>query len=236
MAALIISDLHLSENHPELSAAFLSFLEQDASSVSQLFILGDLFEYWLGDDNKSIFNLSIINALRKLSDIGIQVFVMPGNRDFMLGRKFAYDSGCSLLSDPTCLDLYGTEVLLMHGDSLCTHDKSYQRFRKIIRHPMTKWILAHLPINVRKRIAGDLRQQSADANTKKTYEIMDVNEAAVKQVFDEYNVTTLIHGHTHRFAHHSYEKFNRYVLGDWGTTLSYIFINEDGISLESRTI
>ena len=223
IAQVVISDLHLSMNEPAtnpLGQAFLDFLDKLAllPNLTQFFILGDWFEAWLGDDVADTDTLTdalqpIIAKLKTLSDKNCQIFVMHGNRDFLLGQQFCDKFGGQLIFEPFYLTFNGRKVRLEHGDALCTDDKGYQRFRKIIQHPITKKILLALPIKKRQQIAQDLRQKSKTDNAKKSLQIMDVNEQAVRQALQKADI--LIHGHTHRPAVHQIGDKKRLVLGDW---------------------
>ncbi len=224
MPTLFISDIHLGREHPQISQRFVSFLQQEAASVATLYILGDLFELWIGDDAPQADQLDAIEALRRLSERGTRVFVMRGNRDFLLGPRFEAMSGARLIADPIVIDLYGTPTLLMHGDTLCTDDVGYQKFRAQVRdEAWQQWFLAKSPAE-RLAFAQEARRQSQSANQNKTLEIMDVNQAAVEAVMKRYGVTQLIHGHTHRPATHEFllegKVARRIVLGDWFTQAS----------------
>lgn len=236
MAALFISDLHLSESSPHITEGFSQFLTEKAAHASQLFILGDLFEVWLGDDDFTPLNARIISELRQLSDSGVQLFIQHGNRDFMIGKHFAEATGARLIDDPTVIELYGTELVLMHGDSLCTDDIKYQKAKKRIRNPIVLPILKRLPLSTRTKIAGNLRNKSAQDKQMTKMEIMDANAVAVERAFDDYDVKTMIHGHTHRPAKHDHHGRTRWVLGDWGQFLWYAVLDENGVSLHQEPI
>ena len=209
---VMVSDLHLSPNEPALMQAFLDLLDALAilPNLSRLWILGDWFEAWLGDDvaNTNLMQswlTPMVTKLQRLSDSGCQIYVMHGNRDFLIGQKFCSQFGGTLIKEPFYLQLNGQKVRLEHGDALCTDDKQYQRFRRIIQNPFTKRLLLALPIKKREQIAHDLRQKSLH--------IMDVNELAVKKALQHADI--LIHGHTHRPAEHDIDGKKRLVLGDW---------------------
>jgi UDP-2,3-diacylglucosamine hydrolase len=213
---LFISDLHLSKEQPELLRLFLSFLAGPAAKAEALYILGDLFEAWLGDDLVLPEYQPALDALRKLTNSGVPVHVMHGNRDFLLGQQFAAATGCTLIDDPTVIDLYGTPTLLMHGDLLCSDDIAYQQLRKQLRDE--KWIAQFLALSVQERIAfaQRLRQQSKEETSYKSEASMDVNATTLSDYMRQYRVTHIIHGHTHRSAVHNYDDGSqRYVLGDW---------------------
>ena len=221
---VFISDLHLSINEPAknlLGQAFLDLLDKLAvlPNLKQFFILGDWFETWLGDDVADTAPLKdwlmpMIDKLKKIHKNGCEIYIMHGNRDFLIGQQFCDKFGGHLIDAPYYLTIGRQIIRLEHGDALCTDDKAYQRFRKFIQHPITKRILLALPIKKRQQIAQDLRQKSQSDNAKKTIQIMDVNDIAVKKVLD--NVDILLHGHTHRPAEHDLDNGKkRLVLGDW---------------------
>ena len=216
---LLISDLHLEESRPDITRAFLHFLDSRAVHAEALYILGDFFEAWIGDDGMSPFQHSIAAALRRVSDGGVQVFVMHGNRDFLIGKAFCREAGCSLLDDPSTLDFDGQRVLLMHGDSLCTGDHAYMRLRNILRNPLVLWLLRNLPLSSRHALARKLRNESRAQTRMKAADIVDVSPQEVPRVMRQHGVHTLIHGHTHRPAEHALQidgqAARRIVLGDW---------------------
>jgi UDP-2,3-diacylglucosamine hydrolase len=211
---VFISDLHLDSSRPAVTQALAEFLGQNTHCDS-LYILGDLFEAWLGDDDDSPIALQVTALLKKFSDSGPSLYLMQGNRDFLMGPAFCDTVGGQLLNDPTVIDLYGTPTLLMHGDSLCTDDVEYQAFRKTTRDP--KWqaqMLCHT-LEERKAFAAHLRSVSKESNSNKAQDIMDVSPATVGKVMSEHGVQQLIHGHTHRPARHEIPSGLRWVLGDW---------------------
>ena len=220
---LFISDLHLNATEPAtnlLGQAFLDFLDTLVvlPNLKQFFILGDWFETWLGDDVADTAPMQnyltpMIERLRQLNQNGCQIYIMHGNRDFLIGQKFCDKFGGRLIDEPFYLTLNGKKIRLEHGDALCTDDKAYQHFRNIIQHPITKRVLLALPIKKRQQIAQDLRQKSKNDNAKKSMQIMDVNELAVSKALDHADI--LIHGHTHRPAVHQEGDKTRLVLGDW---------------------
>ena len=221
MTTAFIADLHLSPARPDITAAFCDFCQQN-EALDALYILGDLFDAWLGDDDPSDFAQQIKSQLKWLCDAGVTVYFMPGNRDFMLGERFASDVGLNLLADETVINLNGKRTLLMHGDTLCTDDTDYLRYRTLIQHPLSKFILRHLPLALRMRIARKLRAGSASKRpnlTPQRLRQMDVQHPAVVSVMQKHNVQRLIHGHTHRAAIHSFcvndKPAERVVLGDW---------------------
>jgi UDP-2,3-diacylglucosamine hydrolase len=216
---LLISDLHLEEQRPDLTRAFVHFLEGRARAAEALYILGDFFEVWIGDDGMTPFQRKIARALRQLRDSGTQIFLMHGNRDFLIGKAFCSEAGCTLLHDPSLVQFNGEPVLLMHGDSLCTQDLAYMKLRRWLRHPLTLFILRHLPLATRHKLARKLRSESRAQTSMKASEIVDVTPDEVPRIMAEYGVRTLIHGHTHRPAVHQLQvagqAARRIVLGDW---------------------
>jgi UDP-2,3-diacylglucosamine hydrolase len=214
-----IADLHLAQNRPDITACFLSFLKNEAPKAQVLYILGDLFEYWIGDDDDSPFILQISQAIKALSLLDCKVYFIHGNRDFLLGKRFAKQSGMELLPEVTLIDLYGTPVIIMHGDTLCTRDVGYQAFRKKSRSWWWQAMIKSLPLFVRRKIANNYREQSATATAMKSQDIMDVTESEVILCLEQYQSQILIHGHTHRPAVHDVKANNqhaqRIVLGDW---------------------
>lgn len=219
---LFISDCHLDSARPEISAAVTHFLNERAARASRLYILGDLFEVWLGDDDPAVGLQPVVESLQYLAR-AIPVFFMAGNRDFLLGEGFAARTGISLLDEPQVLQLARHRVLLIHGDTLCTDDHDYQKFRSMVRSSDWKSGFLGKPFCERQRIAARLRSESVDAMTQKSLDIMDVNPAAVRECFRQNRVDTIIHGHTHRPAVHRYDPaLTRYVLGDWNPGPSYL--------------
>lgn len=219
MTTLFISDLHLEESRPDITNAFLGFLERKARGVETLYILGDFFEAWIGDDERTPFQEQVARALQALSDAGTAIFLMHGNRDFLIGQEFCDRIGATLLDDPTVVDLYGTPTLLMHGDSLCTADVEYQKFRANMRNPQWQQMILQRPLEDRQLMARQLREISMAKNQGKEELIMDVTPEEVVRVMEEHGVQRLIHGHTHRPAEHGLEAngqpAKRIVLGDW---------------------
>ncbi|KXS39099.1 MAG: UDP-2,3-diacylglucosamine hydrolase [Halomonadaceae bacterium T82-2] len=219
MTTLLISDLHLHPGAPEIADGFLRYLDGPARQAEHLYLLGDIFEAWIGDDYRGEFETGILDALRRLSDAGTALYFMHGNRDFLIGNGFAEATGATLLSDPSVVELGGERVLLMHGDSLCTRDEAYMAFRAKARDPQWQAQILALPVEQRLALARDLRRQSGEANSNKAEDIMDVTPSEVERVMAEHGVRTLIHGHTHRPAVHELsvdgQPARRIVLGDW---------------------
>jgi len=230
---LFISDLHLTTERPAINRTFFAFLRDEARSAAALYILGDLFDYWIGDDDLADpFNASVADGLRALVDGGCRVHFMPGNRDFLVGSRFAAACGMTVLDDPTVIDLCGTRTLLMHGDTLCTTDLAYQTFRtKVHTETWQRDFLAR-SLAERRAIAQGLRAESQEEKGTKTAEIMDVTPSAVEQVMREHDCTRLIHGHTHRPARHALtiagKACERWVLAAWFESGSYLRCSQDG--------
>jgi UDP-2,3-diacylglucosamine hydrolase len=233
--SLIISDLHLSQAHPETTALFFKFLLQKAVFAEALYILGDFFEFWIGDDDLTPYHLEIMDALANLSKSGVKLYVMHGNRDFLIGKKFARYTGATLLKDPSLLEFYGHKVLLTHGDQLCTDDVRYQRYRKVANLKLVQKLFLLLPLRKRRELALKIHNSNPHRKPGQYRPmIADVTQFAIDKAFESYHVNTLIHGHTHRFGIHDYSgDKKRYVMGDWHDTGSYIEISADGIKLNT---
>ena len=216
--ALLISDLHLQEAHPHTMQAFLDFLQTHARHTQQLYLLGDLFEYWAGDDDlETPFNQHIASAIREVSDSGVKVFWIAGNRDFLVGEVFAKEAGLTLLPDPYVITIAGRRITLAHGDAQCTDDVAYMAFRAQVRQPAFQQHFLSKSLTERKAFIAGARKESQAEQKHKTMEIMDVNAQAIADLFTTTNTDTLIHGHTHRPALHHYPDSSRrrYVLPDW---------------------
>lgn len=216
-SACLISDLHLDETRPAVTAGLASFLH-GLDQVDALYILGDLFEAWVGDDDDRPLVQEAAALLSGISDRGITLYLMQGNRDFLLGEAFCRRVGATLLPDPALHSLGGTPTLLMHGDSLCTGDADYQSFRRMSRDPAWQDRVLATPLAERRQLASDLRAMSADANSLKAEDIMDVDPGAVRDSLHAFAVQRLVHGHTHRPAKHELATGTRWVLGDWSET------------------
>jgi UDP-2,3-diacylglucosamine hydrolase len=232
--ALFISDLHLCDARPEITASFLSFLQETAVQAQSLYILGDLFEYWAGDDEiEDSHHQKVVLALKALSESSTQVFLMHGNRDFLIGSDFCNISQVTLLSDPCIVDLFGIKTLLSHGDALCTDDVAYQAFRQQVRNPKWQSTFLSQSLAARKHQVEAIRQRSEQEKTGKPIAIMDVNQQAVAALLTEYDFPPLfIHGHTHRPNSHTIyldgHKITRWVLGDWYEQGSYLICDQNG--------
>lgn len=229
---LFIADLHLCNEEPAITAGFLHFLQGEARSCDALYILGDLFEAWIGDDDPNPLHKQIAAALKALP---VPKYFIHGNRDFLLGQRFARVSGMTLLPEEQVLDLYGHRVLIMHGDTLCTDDEGYQRFRAKVHQRWLQRLFLALPLRLRMRIAARMRNGSKQANQHKSVSIMDVNQSAVEAAMTHQQVPILIHGHTHRPAIHPFtlhgENAQRAVLGAWHENGSMIQLDTSGVSL-----
>ncbi|MEH5098715.1 UDP-2,3-diacylglucosamine diphosphatase [Atlantibacter hermannii] len=235
MATLFIADLHLSTEEPAITAGFLRLLEGEARTAEALYILGDLFEAWIGDDDPNPLHAAIAAAIRALVESGVPCYFIHGNRDFLIGKRFARQSGMTLLPAEKVLTLYGERVLIMHGDTLCTDDVGYQQFRAKVQQRWLQTLFLSLPLFIRQRIAAKMRAGSKASNQTKSDAIMDVNQQAVSEVMRQHHVRHLIHGHTHRPAIHDLQieghPARRYVLGAWHQEGSMIKASENGIEL-----
>ncbi len=231
MITLFISDLHLEESRPDITAAFLDFLQRQAAGAERLFILGDFFEAWIGDDERTPLQETVAEALRALSENGTELFLMHGNRDFLIGEAFCQRIGATLLDDPTVVDLYGVPTLLMHGDSLCTADVEYQKFRANMRNPQWQQMILSRPLADRQQMARQLREISMAKNQGKEAYIMDVTPEEVVREMEAHQVQRLIHGHTHRPAVHDLtangKPAKRIVLGDWDKNVWWLEVRPD---------
>jgi UDP-2,3-diacylglucosamine hydrolase len=237
MAVLFVSDLHLDASRPAATNAFRLFLNKEACQVDALYILGDLFEYWISDDDQNPHYREIIDALAALTTAGTKCYIMHGNRDFMLGRRFTQESGTTLLHDPTLIYAGGQSVLISHGDMLCTDDLGYQRFRRVVRSVWFQRIYTALPFFFKRRLAIKARSKSGASMGDKQPEILDVNQQAVADIMKLYKVDTLLHGHTHRPAIHQFETdgktMTRIVLGDWYESGSVLRWDQAGPQLST---
>ncbi len=237
MTTLFISDLHLEADRPEIGEQFLDFLDEEAADAEALYILGDFFEYWVGDDDPDDYYASIKRSLRAFTDSGVPVYFMHGNRDFMIGEKFAAETGVTILPDPYPLELYGKSVLLSHGDALCTDDVEYQQVRAMTRSREWQAMMLEKPLEERIAIAKQARAQSEERYKTLSESITDVNPDAVRKAISEHGVEILLHGHTHRPGIHGVEVGDRFakrvVLGDWYEQGSVVRWDEDGVDLSA---
>ncbi|QEA39858.1 UDP-2,3-diacylglucosamine diphosphatase [Pistricoccus aurantiacus] len=240
----LISDLHLHPGQPAIAAGFLNYLERQASQAEALYILGDFFEAWIGDDILDIdvdhpqalalaaLARQVAERLRKLTKNSTRLYLMHGNRDFLLGERFAEACGGTLLEDPSLIHCDGQPLLLMHGDSLCTRDEAYMQFRAQARNPAWQQQILAMPLEERLQLAQQLRNQSGESNSNKPEDIMDVTEDEVRRTMVEHGVDILIHGHTHRPAVHELQldgkPAKRFVLGDWRPDQGWEILIADG--------
>jgi len=235
---LFISDLHLHQSRPEITSLFKQFAEQDAIQADAVYILGDLFEFWYGDDDDDPLNLEIQDVLAGITSSGTPVFFIHGNRDFLLGAGFERKTGIQCLAEETVIDLYGTPTLVMHGDTLCTDDHEYMKFREMVRNPANQQAFMSMPLSERRKMATDIRQQSQQAVQLKATDITDVNTQAVEEAFRRNQVHQLIHGHTHRPAIHDLtlnaQSAQRIVLGDWYDHGSMLYVSPTALELRSK--
>ncbi|HGK7504568.1 UDP-2,3-diacylglucosamine diphosphatase [Kluyvera cryocrescens] len=235
MATLFIADLHLQTEEPAITAGFLRFLAGEARGADALYILGDLFEAWIGDDDPNPLHREIATAIKALVDSGVPCYFIHGNRDFLIGKRFARDSGMQLLPEEKVLNLYGRDVLIMHGDTLCTDDPGYLAFRAKVHTLWIQTLFLALPLFIRRRIAQKMRNDSKAANSSKSMEIMDVNPQAVVAVMEKHRVQWLIHGHTHRPDIHTLsangETAHRVVLGAWHHHGSMVKVSREDVEL-----
>ena len=232
-----IADLHLSENGPHLLALFRQFMQEQAPEAEKLYILGDLFDFWIGDDEQSDLISEVQQLIRHLTEQGVPCYFQHGNRDFLIGKKFANACGLTLLPTYQVIDLYGRLTLLCHGDTLCVDDVKYQQYRKKVHQKWRQWLFLHLPLKVRLKIAEKIRAKSHQDKQLKSTEIMDVNAAFVQKILAQFHVTQMIHGHTHRQKHHEIPPhFHRIVLGDWGETSSLLEVTPHSIEFINDTL
>ncbi len=236
MTTLFISDLHLETDRPDIGEQFFAFLEEEAKDAEALYILGDLFDAWVGDDDPNPHYADVKAALKKLVDSGVPVYFMHGNRDFMIGEDFAEGTGVKILPDPIAVDLYGEHVLLSHGDAMCTDDFEYQQIRVMTRKPEWQAMMRAKPLEERLLLAKAAREESMARGKTMDMDIMDVNDNAVKRTILDYGVDILLHGHTHRpdihFVDVGDRVAKRIVLGDWYDHGSVLRWDEDGPVLE----
>ena len=237
-----ISDLHLCESHPEITAALLDFVEKKAKQADALYILGDLFEAWVGDDHDTPLNRTISQALATLADFNTAVYIMHGNRDFLIGQRFVNAAKAQLIPDPSLISIYGKNLLLAHGDALCTDDSNHQRFRRLTQRAWLRRCFLMLPLSWRHALAQRIRQQSAQRSySQQDLSRYDVTEDGVRAAVEEYPCDCLIHGHTHRpkLHHHTLVSgtLQRHVLGAWEQTAEILRLTEDGtLQFETLTV
>jgi UDP-2,3-diacylglucosamine hydrolase len=233
LSTLLISDLHLTEERPEANERFIELLEDQGRAADALYILGDFFEYWIGDDDlDEPFNAVIAGLLKDLTGRGVAVYLMHGNRDFLIGEGFCAATGASLLQDPTVAEIEGVKTLLVHGDTLCTDDVEYQAWRRKARDPAFQAAFLAKSLAERRQTVVQMREKSKQVVQEKTAEIMDVNDDAVRQAMRSHGVLRLIHGHTHRPGRHAVDidgrRGERWVLPDWYGRGGYLQVDRDG--------
>jgi UDP-2,3-diacylglucosamine hydrolase len=238
VTTLFISDLHLDGTRPEISVQFLDFLEREARRAAALYILGDLFEAWIGDDDPDPDKRRVIEGLRAVTSAGVKTFFIHGNRDFLIGKAFCRETGIELLNDGTVIDLYGRRVLLMHGDLLCIDDHAYQRLRRIVRNPIVQFVMRSLTLRQRQKLAERMRAGSKEhikSMDMAAPQIMDVNQDEVRRTMERHGVDCIVHGHTHRPAVHEMQIDGkpavRIVLGDWYEQGSVLRWDRSGFEL-----
>ncbi len=240
MSTLFISDLHLDESRPHITKAFFRFLFNQAANVDALYILGDLFEVWIGDDDDSEFVRHVKEALQRYRESGVPTYFIHGNRDFLIGNGFAEDTGITLLEETTVVDLYDEPVLLTHGDALCTQDVEYMEFRNQVRNPVWQAQVLAQPLAVRRQLAADLRAKTKSMSAMKADDITDVTPTEVIALMQAEQVKRMIHGHTHRPDRHQVtlgtSVGERIVLGDWESQGWYLNVEPDNWTLTPFTI
>lgn len=232
MHTLFISDLHLDDSRPEITALFMRFLKNEAKHADALYILGDLFETFIGDDEKTALQQQVCEALLALSKNAIPIYLMHGNRDFLIGKQFAKQSGIKILPDPTVIDLYGKPTLLLHGDTLCTQDVDYLKFRKKVRNVLLQKIFLAQSLKTRRLLTEKARRVSKKHNEKTSLDILDATAEEIPRLMQKYQVNQMIHGHTHRPSLHYFwlnsQPFFRIVLSDWETMGHFLSCDEVG--------
>lgn len=234
---LFIADLHLCASRPDITQCFLQYLEDiDTATTDALYILGDLFEVWIGDDNHNAFIEQIIQGLKNLSKRNLDIYFIHGNRDFLLGKRFAKAAGITLLPEQKVIDLYGQQAVILHGDELCTKDVDYQKFRKKARGWWWPRLILSLPLRVRQRIADNGRKASKSKQANLSLDIMDVTQEEVIDCLTKHKVNLMIHGHTHRPDIHQFDHQNgsakRIVLGDWYEQGSVLVVTDKSVELQ----
>lgn len=227
MNIYFISDLHLQESAPHITQLFLNFLREHTGKIHSLYILGDFFEYWIGDDAMDDFHNQIVEALADFAT-NTPVYFMHGNRDFLIGKAFAKQANCQILPDPSVIDIFGRPTIITHGDGLCTRDYSHIRYRKIASNAVVKLLFLALPLMLRQRIAMKMRSKSKQHQQSLDKTIMDVTPEEIPKLMAKYNVDQLIHGHTHRPCIENFSNSRRIVLSDWGKQGNALVCRPDG--------
>jgi UDP-2,3-diacylglucosamine hydrolase len=227
-----ISDLHLQTKAPEAAEGFIQFLRHQTHEAKALYILGDFFDAWLGDDLANDFEKNIIAELAKATQAGLPIYFIRGNRDFLIGKRFARETGIKILKDPSVVDIFGNSWLISHGDYLCTDDLGHMKLRKLTLNPIAQFIFLKLPISIRKKMRDTLRRKSRDHKKSQPMEIMDINSETLEKEMRHYHVTHMIHGHTHqgKICEFMLDKTKaiRVVLGDWHDSAKILRLNADG--------
>ena len=242
MATLFVADVHLDpDRRPAIHALFLEFLKTQARDADALYLLGDLFDaWWLGDRIDREQYPAVLSALRELTEHGVPVYAVHGNRDFLLGKEFSAATGVTLLNEPCVVEVNNERILIAHGDVYCTDDVRYQRLRRITRNPILQWLWQHTPIQWRRRLGQKIRAASAQAIQHKPAAIMDVHPDAIDAAMEEADVLRLVHGHTHRPDHHQWQHnnqtFHRHVLGDWYQSGSVLVASQGQWTLQTLSI
>lgn len=214
--ALFVSDIHLTEASPKTTSAFLDFMANEATKTERLYILGDLFEYWAGDDDiESTYNRRILNAIRQLSNAGVAVFWVPGNRDFLTGDQFAVESGATFLPDLHGMEIGNRKIAVAHGDAQCQEDPEYVKFRMMVRNPQWQQQFLSMPLQQRKLTIESFRKDAKKENETKSDNVWDVTASAIDDAFSQTGAAVFVHGHTHRPDVHEHGAGKRYVLPDW---------------------
>ena len=231
-----ISDLHLSENTPSVTEGFFEFLKTAAQELSHLYILGDLFEAWVGDDDDSELATNVMQEINHATRNGLEIFFIHGNRDFLCGQKFAEQSNLTLLPDPFFLNFFDQKIALSHGDNFCTEDLEYIKFKKEVRSEKWQQEFLQKPLDDRLNIASNMRDASQKNNSNKDISIMDVTPNAIQEFFAEHRIDLLIHGHTHRPNTHQINSGTRIVLGDWHKTGWCLMLDEQQQELKEFTL
>lgn len=238
MTTLFISDLHLSPSAPEITRCFLHFMQTEARQADALYVLGDLFDFWIGDDDDSHFAQSIKSEFKALTSSGVPCFFTKGNRDFLIGERFCEQTGITLLPDESVIEIYGNRILVLHGDTLCTEDVRYLKFRATVHKPWLQWLFNRIPLCIKKKIISKVQADIHTEKSTKPLEIMDVTQSEVERVMQYYDVKLMIHGHTHRPNIHKFATQNhshtRVVLGDWYTQGSVLVYDNNGFELQNR--
>ncbi|MBD1390302.1 UDP-2,3-diacylglucosamine diphosphatase [Neiella sp. HB171785] len=228
----LLSDMHVTEQRPDITQTLLDFLAGPAKQADAVYLLGDVFDYWVGDDYRTDTIDQVKAALAALSAAGVALYFIAGNRDFLIGRRFSKETGVTILPEHSVVDLYGQSALLMHGDTLCTLDVDYQKFRRKSRSWWWPLLMLRLPLKVRTRIAENMKKQSKSAKSEKSMTIMDVTQTEVERQMTLHQSRLLIHGHTHRQAIHSLDidgkQGRRIVLGDWFKQGNVLACTDDG--------